>query len=174
MSKEENTNCATTDILSDFSHIESGVALEEFVTKMKASKSLEGNLAPTFVNELIKFSAEQSAYWNAKWLFSSATNPNIIAKKEKEGWENLWERWLVILTEKAPEIKEDMTNLKHHISLQYILRRRLVYNKERIFRQTISTTMSNLSFFFNHIGIKQISTSLYSISLYPKGTVARP
>ena len=160
-------------ILSKFENNESGIKLDMLSNEIKSIKNRTEDVSLHEVKELVNFCADQIGYWRTEYFFSSANAPNHDAEKEMSGWEKLWENWLEMLSEKVPDVTEQLMQIKTQISMRHTLERKLEYNKNGILRQPISTFLSNIAIFLNKIGLKGIAVSLYTTILYPKGSVGR-
>lgn len=160
-------------ILNKFQDDVEGIRYETLISELNLISDKKEELSMHDINELIKFSTEQIGYWNAEWSFSSATSPNHDAKKQRDGWENIWGNWVGILTKEIPEAMASMVQLKDHAYMLHTVKRNLEYNKRGIFSQSLSSILSKIAITLNKIGLKGVAASLYNIALYPKGTVGR-
>jgi len=167
------TTNSIIEILKKFQNDVEGIRFETFVNEMSLIRDKKEELSIHDVKELIKFSTEQIGYWNAEWSFSSATEPNHDAKAQRDGWENIWDNWVEILTMEIPEAMELMVQLRNRAYMLHTVKRNLEYNNRGVLNQLYTNFLSNVAITLNRIGFKSIATSLYNIALYPKGTVGR-
>ena len=106
-------------------------------------------------------------------MFSPSKSPQLTAKEESEQWSKLWETWFESLSELIPAVKEDFERLHSDIVLKFHLSKRLDYNKGKPLTKLFCDYISKIAITFNKLGIHGLSTHLYKLALYPKGTVGR-
>ncbi|MBI4824820.1 MAG: hypothetical protein HY807_00145 [Nitrospirae bacterium] len=170
MSEQTGSNSErdTLTQLQSLSNSNRGITIEEIAPFLK---SLPENISMPVLHALINLGSNQVGIWKSQWLFSFANSPNTTAKAESERWSNVRDKWLDLLSELAPDLREllqrqnKLTEFGHHLT------RSLDYNKTKPFKRITSSILSYLSMFMGKLGFDKIGERLYARALFPKGTV---
>lgn len=147
-----------------------GVTIE---TIERLLKKLPDTMPVAELNELVKFASNQVGIWEAEWMFSPDESPQLTAKAESEKWSKLWTAWLESLCALVPDVKEQSVRAHNLTVLQYHMSKRIDYNKGNPLSKLISEILSMFAIALNKLGVRGLATHLYTLSIYPKGTVGR-
>ncbi len=136
-------------------------------------KILMGDIPVDIWHQITNFASDQLSFWSAEWYFSWARSPNEKAKSEMDRWELICRVCLDTLKSKAPTVVIHIEKLHNLKVLRHSLKRAADHNESTLFRRVKSNILSFSSFKLNQIGLHKLSSWLYSLALYPKGTVGR-
>ena len=147
------------------------VNYEDFDSNLKALEQQEFSVNE--LHELLNYSSNQYGYWMSKWYFSPQLNPDNDAKLQTEGWEKLSRAFLSVLIENMPNAEAELQREYNLIAIQHSLKKRVDYNETRIIEKIFTYMLSKTAILLNSVGFSGIASSMYTKSLYPKGTVGR-
>ena len=147
------------------------VNYKDFEKKLKAVWQEE--IVVNELHELLKFSSDQYGYWMSKWYFSPQLNPDSDAKLQTEGWELLSQAFLSALIKNMPNSEAELQHEHDLIAMRHSLQKRVDYNETRTIEKIITYILSKLAILLSRAGFSGVASSIYSKSLYPRGTVGR-
>jgi hypothetical protein len=162
------------ETLQEFQEKEGGIDSLTFFESVEAViRGLQEGIQLHDMKELVDFCADQVSFWEGEYLFSSIYEPNMAAKEELERWEDLWVSWSSLLIEKVPNVEDSLHKIKQHKCIGNLIERRVKYNKGNFFRQPMGTFLGHTSFAFKRVGLRKIAEYLYTLSMFPPGTIGR-
>jgi hypothetical protein len=81
----------------------------------------------------------------------------------------LWDTLSKALTDKVPEVKEQLQRKKDLLTAQYLLEQKLLDRGDTL----ASSAMGRLALTLNSLGLRGAAHWLYKRALYPPGSVGR-
>jgi hypothetical protein len=157
--------------LNSFSNNNTGMFHQDFVERIL--RKMNENVTASQWNQVVKLVSNQLGFWSAEWLFSPAHSPNIAAAAEVDGWKKIWTVCSDALVKQVPEIRDSNEKMHELILLQYVMKRRLDYDKTRPLEKIIGRIPGDLAIWLNKLGFKSMGKWVMTIALYPKGTTGR-
>ena len=131
------------------------------------------DFTPTEWKKVVDFSTDQVSRWQAEWLFSSASAPNVRASKELEAWRQLWMLFSKSLIDQIPEVGEPLRKQHDLATAQYLIRHKLQYEATNFWARITSPVLGRIAIIMNRIGLQSVGRKLYCLALYPPGSVGR-
>jgi ankyrin repeat protein len=135
--------------------------------------SSEEALSMSDFNRLVELASDQSARWQARWHFSSATSPDEEARSEAASWEYRWERWSEMLCAKVPAARDSVAETHKWARIQRVLEKSEAGRRGRRTEEITAAFTSQVAILLDRIGLGIIARPLYTAALYPPGTVGR-
>ena len=131
------------------------------------------DFTPAEWKQVVDFSTDQVSRWQADWLFSSASSPNVRASAELEAWRQLWRIFSKSLVNQIPEVGEPLRKQHDLTAAQYLLECRLRHDATDSWARITSSVLSRIAIILNGIGLQSVGRKLYCLALYPRGSVGR-
>ena len=125
---------------------------------------------PTEWLEVVRFASAQCAQWQVRWQFSAAASPDTQAADELEKWTHAYAGVLETLVDIVPDARESLERSHRLLAAQRALERA---EKSRPVDRFLSALLSRLAILFGRVGMNEVAGRLYTIALYPKGTIGR-
>jgi hypothetical protein len=122
-------------------------------------------------NELVKFASNQCGRWQVRWLYSSATTPDKIAHQEWDGWHQLHTQLSDDLLTHVPDAKPHLDRAHEFRALHHALTQGL--SQRGPVGRVWWGFVSQVALLLKRVGLGSIGLRLYSMALYPRGTVGR-
>ncbi len=131
------------------------------------------DFTPAEWKKVIDFSTDQVSRWQVEWLFSPVSAPNVHASTELEAWRQLWILFSKTLVAQVPEIDEPLRQQHDLIAARYLLTCKLQHDATDSWARITSPVLGRVAITMNRIGLQRIGRKLYSLALYPPGSVGR-
>ena len=128
---------------------------------------------PAEWKKVVDFSTGQVSRWQVEWLFSPASAPNLRASTELGAWRELWRLFSKTLIDQVPEVDEPLRQQHDLTAAQYLLNRKLQHDAGNPWARIASPVLGRVAITLNRIGLQHIGRKLYSVALYPPGSVGR-
>lgn len=124
-------------------------------------------------HEVVSFASDQCARWQARWLFSPATQPDEAAAAELDGWRGLHAGCAEALLTRVPEVRARLE--RHHAmtALRHALQRRLEETEGRSARRIFLAVLSQTAGIARRVGLGSLAARLDATALYPAESVGR-
>jgi hypothetical protein len=123
--------------------------------------------------KVVDFSTDQVGQWKVEWLFSPVAAPNFRASTELEAWRELWKFFLNTLINQVPEVDEPLREAHDLTAAQYLLSRKLQHDAGNPWARITTPVLGRAAIILNRVGLQSIGLRLYSLALYPPGSVGR-
>lgn len=156
--------------LDVFNQEESCVPCDQF---RQALQNLSGSVPAKDLFKVVDFSANQLGQWQARWLFSSKSAPDIDAARETYAWRSVWEVSLDELTKSFCDVRDYVSQKKELICFESLLKKNREYNRNKPLTKLTNSSVSKLAFWLNTVGLKTVGTFFYKMALFPPGTLGR-
>ncbi len=156
--------------LDAFSHEESCIPCDQF---RQALQNLSESIPSKDLFKVVDFSANQLGQWQARWLFSSKSAPDIDATRETYAWQSVWEVSLDELTKSFCDVRDYVSQRKELICFKSLLKKNREYNRDKPLITLTYSLVSRLAFWLNTVGLKTVGTFFYKMALFPPGTIGR-
>jgi hypothetical protein len=169
---EENNTIKSGDIISFLQSLSS----ENMGVSIKSFDPIIINLPDINISQLnavTKFASDQASLWEVEWMFSNEGALNFAAKEEMECWDKFWDGLKDELIKHVPKVQEQIIDAHNYNVLEHSIRKSLELRKDKPIEKISAKLLSKLSFFFKRIGLRRVATHLYTMALYPKGSVGR-
>jgi hypothetical protein len=137
------------------------------------SQALQGRIGPDDFGALLTFVSNQCGYWAANWYFSDAALPDFVAKEESDGWRQLWNELVVVISTHLPRSLDRVEKEHNHTILMEFMKRRRAFNETHMPEKIAASVYSALATGLDRIGFRNWATRLMIKAQYPKGTVGR-
>jgi hypothetical protein len=154
-------------------YIQRGERIEAEEFQVYLQSDLDEQIKPSDFYLLLKFVSDQCAHWSAEWYFSAQSAPDFHAMEESERWSTL-RHGLVSVMEQYVDVSAEELEGQHNLTLlQESMRRRVEYNKSRPTERMYALFSGWVALQLNKIGLRSIANTIYTKSLYPKGSIGR-
>lgn len=156
--------------LDVLSHEESCIPCDQF---QQILQNLSGPIPAKDLFQVVDFSANQLGQWQARWLFSSKSAPDIDAARETYAWRVVWEVSLDKLTKSFCDVYDHVSQKKESICFKSLLQKSREYNRDKPLAKLTANLVSRLAFWLNTMGLTTVGTLFYKMALFPPGTLGR-
>lgn len=157
------TSLAEVDVL-----VEAADYREDFETRIPRT------VLPSQAKTLCDFASRQHAHWRARYLFSLATDPDIVAEQEVVDWQAHWVLCRDVLVAVAPDLDELLQRSFDLQSQRQVTDTRVEYNKSHpldwLLVFGVYEPLCSLS---GSIGMIAMARFFKARGMYPVGTVGR-
>jgi hypothetical protein len=114
--------------LDVLSQEESCVPCDQF---RQALQNLSESIPAKDLFKVVDFSANQLGQWQARWLFSSKSAPDIDAARETCAWRSVWEVSSDKLTKSFCDVHDYVSQKKELICFKSLLKKNREYNRDK-------------------------------------------
>jgi hypothetical protein len=132
-----------------------------------------GNIPAREIVSVISQAVPHCSYWQARYLFSHAKSPDLVAKEE---W-NKYEEFIKNLTEKIDEaqseIIETLQSIKELTEKKFAVDWNIEYYKSKPIKKILKNFAGGLAGILKSISRDAISEKLFVIQMYPSWSVKR-
>lgn len=125
------------------------------------------------LERILEFISIQCGDWFSRWVCSPADEPDDDAQGEFDNWELLWRALVQCQFTELPKWLETVT-FKHIAQRdRRLLRHVNKLNKSKPLSRFLTKFCYWTSRYLSSVGLNRAANSIFSCSLYPKGSVGR-